>query len=508
LPLAGRTARPLALPAWLQLLLLGGLSVGVAWLGLVRPYNVFALRMAPLRSIPKLTAGQPLAQAGLVLTVAASAVLYYLAWRACRAAGRDPAARRPAAWTLIGSLLALNLTLIWLYPIGAADVFDNISRGRITAVHGGNPFYQTPHDFPRDRFRFYVAWPHSTSAYGPLWELMAAGASRLAGDDKLANVLVFKALGLGFYAGAAGLIALVLRRRAPERALQGVCLFAWNPVVIYETAGNGHNDIVVAFFVVLAVWALQRRNVTLAVLGLTGGALVKFVPALLLPVALAYGLRRQASWGARLRLLAFSLGAGAALGVLALAPFWRGGDLLALERRTTLFTTSLPAVAQVHLAPVLGLEPSQRAVVGLAAGLAVVAALVQTWRVWRKPHWLGPVRASAFVLLFYLLFACLWFQPWYTVWPLALAAILPEGAVGRTVVLLSYSAAWKTIIFDFFLYRGGPLPPQIWRETWLGPATLGVVWGYVAYRIARRAWRERGTPAPQPAAQNLARGQP
>jgi hypothetical protein len=233
------------------------------------------------------------------------------------------------------------------------------------------------------------------------------------------------------------------------------------------------------------------------VLGLTAGALIKFVPALLLPIALAYGLRRLATWGARLRFLAASLTAAAALAASTLAPFWRGGDILALERRTTLFTTSLPAAAQVHLAPVLGLEPSQRAVAGVASMLAAVAALYQAWRVWRRPGWLAPVRAGAYVLLFYLLFACLWFQPWYTVWPLVLAAILPEGAVGRTVVLLSYAAAWKTIIFDFFLYRGGPLPPQIWRETWLGPATLGVVWSYIVYRLGRRAWRERSGRAQQ-----------
>jgi hypothetical protein len=88
--------------------------------------------------------------------------------------------------------------------------------------------------------------------------------------------------------------------------------------------------------------------------------------------------------------------------------------------------------------------------------------------------------------LFYLLFTCLWFQSWYTLWPLALAAILPEGEMGRIAVLLSYSALWKTIIFDYFIYRGGPLPPRLWRETWLGPATLGVTWSYGAYAFARK----------------------
>lgn len=57
-------------------------------------------------------------------------------------------------------------------------------------------------------------------------------------------------------------------------------------------------------------------------------------------------------------------------------------------------------------------------------------------------------------------------------------------------VLLSYAAFWKSIIFDFFLVRGLPLPPRQWRETLIGPATFGIVWLYAGYAlIARRVLR-------------------
>ena len=134
----------------------------------------------------------------------------------------------------------------------------------------------------------------------------------------------------------------------------------------------------------------------------------------------------------------------------------------------------------------------------MAALLLLVAVGYQAWRAARAPRsdadWQSPIRACTHILLFYLLFACLWFQPWYTLWPLALAALLPEGAVARTVVLLSYAAAWKTIVFDDFVYTGGPLPSNIWRETLLGPITLGLVWLYVGYRILL-GWR-RGRSRP------------
>jgi hypothetical protein len=485
----------LALPRWLTVLALGGLSLFIFWAGLLVPYNLFTLRLAPLVNTASLTSDKPLAQAGFVFTLAALSGVYYLAWRACRAGARASSGRQPRAlWAaLLTSVLAANLALLWLYPIDAADIFD-IDRGRITARYGGNPFYETPRAHAQDPFFQFVAWPDYTSAYGPLWELMAAGAARLAGEDRLANVVAFKLLNLAFYFGCVGLIAAILLRHAPERALQGVCLFAWNPLVIYETAANGHNDIVMVFFILLGIWAVLRGRFTWAALALLAGALIKFIPLLLLPVAVAVSLRALPTGRARLRYAVFtSLAAGLTTAVL-FVPFWRGGDMLAFQRRATLFTTSLPAVAQAGLQPALGVDASQKTVAAVATLLIGAAVLYHTWRAWRGIGWLAPVQASAHILLFYLLIACLWFQAWYALWPLALAALLPEGAVARTIVLLSYAAAWKTVVFSFFLYRGGPLPSRLWRESLLGPITLGLAWLYVAYRLVlsgRRRVRPR-----------------
>jgi hypothetical protein len=183
--------------------------------------------------------------------------------------------------------------------------------------------------------------------------------------------------------------------------------------------------------------------------------------------------------------------------VLLYAPFWQGGDPLHLHRRMAMFTTSLPAVAQAQLEVPLGREASQHDVAWAALGLTAVAALWGGWRVWARGD--SPVRAGTIVLLFYVLVTCLWFEAWYAIWPLAFAALLPEGALARTAVLLSYAALWKTIVFDFFLYRGGALPPRTWRETLLGPVTLGVVWLYAAYSWLRGARPRRGIASRLPA---------
>ena len=470
-----------SVPRVWRVLALGGFSALVYWVGLVLPYNVFRLGVPQLLDIAKLTRQQPLAQASWVLTFAVLSGLYYLLWRVCR--GRQP---RSVWAALLVTVVAVNALMLWLYPIGAADVFDNIFRGRMMA-RGENPFYQAPRDVDDLVFFSYIAWKRSTSAYGPLWEGLAGLTSRLAGDGVLANLLGFKLLSVLFYGGTIFLIAFTLRRNAPERALQGVCLFALNPLVIYETAGNAHNDVVMAFFLVLAAWWVLNGRYVWSAVALTAGALIKFIPVILLPIVLVAGLRAQTAWRPRVGLLV-KMGAVCAILIAgAYLPFWQGGDPLALERRARLFSSSLPAMLQVLTEGWLGREMSQLVVSRFAYLCLLIMVGVTTWRVWRARPPFDLVQAFTGVLVFYLLFAVLWFQPWYAIWPLALAALLPEGVLSRTAVLLSYASLWKAIIFNFFLVPG-KLPPRLWREMWLAPATLGIVWLYALYAWLQRRW--------------------
>ena len=61
----------------------------------------------------------------------------------------------------------------------------------------------------------------------------------------------------------------------------------------------------------------------------------------------------------------------------------------------------------------------------VALALLFVYTLYQAWNV--RGEWQDLVRASYNVVLFYLLFLCLWFQPWYVMWLAPLAALLPPG---------------------------------------------------------------------------------
>jgi rSAM/selenodomain-associated transferase 1 len=178
-----------------------------------------------------------------------------------------------------------------------------------------------------------------------------------------------------------------------------------------------------------------------------------------------------------------------ALVILAYAPFWDGPDTLDIERRQKLFTTSLPAIGKVLLETRLDREGAATLVSRVAAGLTALFALWQASKAWRDRTWLGFTRAAFHILMFYLLLTCLWFQSWYAVWPLGLAALLPPGHTARLGALFGMAVLSKPLIFGPHWLWIRPLPPELWRETRLGPTVLAVPWLYALFVIwySRRA---------------------
>jgi hypothetical protein len=467
---ARRTGGPL-----LALLAVGLASFLIYWLLLVRPVDLLALygrgRVENTYSYwAKLAFRRQ-----MWLVFGAQGLLYWLGWQAARRA------RGKAAWLIAaGTAAACGSVLLFLYPFDAADIFDNIVHGRILGVYVANPFWQTGANFPHDPFYRYMAWKATPSAYGPLWEILAAGVARLAGDGLIANVLAFKLLAGAFLAGSGLLAALILRIAAPQRALPGFYFLACNPLALYETLGNGHNDAVVIFWILAAASALVYRRHTLAVLALVAGTLFKFIPVLLLPAVLAVAWQNLAGRWDRLRFLLLAGMASLALAVIAYAPFWHGPDTLNIEGRMHLFTSSLPAVAFQALRRQLGGEQAAALVSKAGAGLTLLAAL---WAArgamrsaGREEGWQSFARVSCDLLLFYLLAACLWLQQWYFLWPLGLVALLGRGRRLQVVAFTSLAVLSKQFVIGPVLLWPKPVLPQPRLELYLAAGVLGLPW--------------------------------
>lgn len=390
------------------------------------------------------------------------------------------------AWIMVlMGMLGFILVFLFVAPFDAADIYDNIMHGRILGVYGKNPFQHVIAGFPDDPFYEYAAWRRARSAYGPLWESLAGLTAWLAGDGIIANVLAFKLLPGLFHLASVALVVLYLKREAPEKALSGALLLGWNPMLLYETWGNGHNDIAMAFWFLLAAWWIMRQRFTLAVFSLLAGALIKFLPILVVPAVLLIALRGLSSLGERLRFLLKTGLAGILITVAAYYPFWNGLDSFSVERRMSMFTTSIPAVLYRLLKPTLGMNESARLVSLAALGLLTLFVILQSLRV--KGSSRDFLQLTFKILVFYLMITCLWFLQWYSVWLVALAPLLPSQSRNLALVF-SFWVVSQQLVF-------GPLyvPTMYWRpetaiqlEPVLASSVLGVPWLYALWILFRR----------------------
>ncbi len=316
------------------------------------------------------------------------------------------------------------------------DVYSYAFYGKIAAVYHANPYVATPSDFPQDALAVFVGpkWVDTPAVYGPLWTQVSALIARVA-EDVGAFVVTFRLIAIGASLATVVVVMRLVRRVRPDREAFAVALVGLNPVVLFQSAASGHNDLLVALSVAAALSLLfsGRELWSTGVLAL--GALVKAtaaVPLLLLWVAVA--IRRPR--GERLRALAPHVGLAAGMAVLAAAPFANTEDPtlgmaeLASHEGWLAPSRFFRRVFDAISGDTLGVVP--RVVVPLlllAALVAIARAVVR-----RAPDVSSALAGASWgwgLLCLLLLGPVL--LPWYVTWALPLGWLLPR--VPRTVLV-------------------------------------------------------------------------
>lgn len=530
-----RSVKPRINDRWLVLaaiVVLGAISGIAYYLGFTRPYLLSDYYAEPLRDLAKINGHTAPAANAWALTWIVLFACYYLAFRICPGAQYiSRAFRWVALFVICGWAAIFNIYQVFMYPVGAADIFDQIFRARLQAHYDLNPFTTFPQSFEHDPFRPYVAWQGEGSPYGPVWELLAGGTNFLAGDSLWNNLIMFKLLVMLAFGVNIALTYGILRVIKPDWALKGTLFFAWNPLVIFEVAGNGHNDSIVVTFLLLAVYmfVLARRYAVIP--ALMAGALTKFVPIILVPVAAAAifrdriritnsprrrrnaeisadhdlevppGKKRLLSNFDALSVLAISGVIAAGLAVVFYARFWEGPQTVGALARQSLFTASIPKVILDTLTDNFRMEngQAQSLVRNAALGLVVLVTLALSVRILLKGNATTPYGRQALVsrtlsafyeiIFVYLAFATLWFQPWYLMWLIALTAPVARLENAHRTILFCIGGVANYFVWDFlWLWNGTPIR-DIQMTSALAVYTLPLL--YTLYVWLKPLWAEQ-----------------
>lgn len=451
---------------------------------------------------------------------------------------------------VFGFTLVIMFVLLFVRGLLSSDIYNYAWYSRIWTQYGASPYTHAPAEFPPDPEGaiYWIGWPDEMLVYGPAW-LMASSVSYKLGEalggtfsiqllilrllvdgaHLLNALLVWKIAGLilakegdrSQKAGAPMRLRLVrptrfstrmarIRRLPSIRAvteskksnvgMQAAALlfYIWNPLVLIEFAGSGHNDAVMLFFVLLALWLHLKGWWRAAALAIGLGTLVKLPALLLLPgylwLLLWEGARQARGNYALSHVTLLGAWRGVqALAIVALvwialyAPFWEGPRTLQplfSGPASRLYSHTLAADALWNLP-----EPIANAFSGsndrvefmesvreyLDAnlrlwfmGLFGVVALIVTWRA----RAFGSLLTAWGWVMIAAIMTQGWFWPWYVTWAIVPAALAPSRRLRNTTLIFTVSALLLYIEeqilgqhFKLFLDWGGLLvmgPPLVY----------------------------------------------
>ncbi|HYK52274.1 MAG TPA: glycosyltransferase 87 family protein [Candidatus Eremiobacteraceae bacterium] len=349
--------------------------------------------------------------------------------------------------------------------IQSSDVYFYVMYGRLYGVHGINPyaFGDVTHlgDPILAQILTFAGKVPFEDPYGPLWTLLAGLQSKLLnGADLLWSAWSFRAAAIVAALAALAGILYALRREPESQRVQSAGRFAFHPLVLYECAVGGHNDMLM---VAPAVWAFAIVDDLPLIAGILAGCAiaVKYVAAIALPFLVVRARRRGWLGAVLCAILAI------VIPVLCARPFQAGAaGSQALASNGSRFAMSfewlanmpifgaglgnVPAFNALPQVPVFGIlswaRIVQLAALSVAGALVVIGALLCLRRYDMRHVWRSVTA---------LLISLPSMHPWYGLW--LAPAIACEGAWA--------TYAWWFGIFVFGCYTVDTISG--WMPAWV-----------------------------------------
>ncbi|MFA5076010.1 MAG: hypothetical protein WC480_01170 [Patescibacteria group bacterium] len=353
-----------------------------------------------------------------------------------------------------------SVILLFIQPFCSADLFHYILYPKIVLVYHHNPYITPLIDYSGDiLFRLgspIKMWLNSPLVYGPVWLLLSIVFTFWSLSSVGLALFSFKLMATIFFFGCLLLVYKILDHIGSRNKNLAVALFAWSPLILIESVNNGHNDIVMLFFLLLAFFCLVKEKYFWVLPIIILSILIKYVPIILAPFIFLYLWRRCQR--DQKRILIWSVFFSLSLFVLFYLPFWHGWSTL-------------------HGAIFMSVEYNLK-------GLSILGYIIQPFYEWLKMDLffsgLGPLGFISLIcrlvfayFYFYLLFKvrpnnindllklCCWvvglvfltitfyLQPWYFVVPLGLM-VLVDSWPKRWFILINLFAF---LIYFFFVFE-------------------------------------------------------
>lgn len=203
---------------------------------------------------------------------------------------------------IITTAIALRIGAAFISPSLSDDVYRFIWDGQLI-VHTQNPLLTTPDNYlanlsgSSSDFNYYqklhglINHPQFYTCYPPLMQLVFAIAAFVGAKSIVVSIVVIKLLVAFSDCIAVIFLHKILKKLNIDNRL--VLLYALNPLVIIEGAGNAHFEVMQVALMLVSFYYLLEQKLTLAAIFWGLAIVTKLLPLLLLPLLLRYlGLKK------------------------------------------------------------------------------------------------------------------------------------------------------------------------------------------------------------------------
>ena len=366
-----------------------------------------------------------------------------------------------------------QVTLFLTPGLYTTDIFSYVMYGHISAVYNLNPYIYPPNYFPANPMLGWIhpIWHDQPSVYGPLWTDISWVIARVLAplNDRVLTLddgtvlqvgLMDQVFAYKVLMNAVQVVNLVLvwwllgrvMGQRPRARLAAFVVYAWNPLMLFDAAGNAHNDALMVTLLLLGILPLVWRQRTptnrawlIGTFFVGLSALIKYTTGLVGLFYVVPWARRLATWPARVVWIGGSAALVGTATVVLYVPwidFPRFLDpiFVAASGKTWMYTNWAPDLIALTISDQwldpggLNTEASHELVRFWAKtttraifGVYLIWELVRLWRIAgdpRRPLVEAVLEASARAFTVLILVVLTWVLEWYWMWPLALVTLL------------------------------------------------------------------------------------
>ncbi|MDP8985378.1 MAG: hypothetical protein M3N97_10085 [Pseudomonadota bacterium] len=340
--------------------------------------------------------------------------------------------------------ILVNVLLAVGRPWLSQDIFSYMAHGFLAVAPGHNPFLQPAEVAGEGAIGPALSaygW-HGVigiTPYGILWTWIEKVVMELSGSNLLLALFLLKSVVVAASLGTAICIWSFLGRTRPSSQLLGTLAYLWNPLVLAEFAGEGHNDALLVFFVIATLAACAAARPTTSMVAQLLGILSKYISLMFCPAQLVYLWRTgRGTTRLALQIIAAMAGVGVIAAVL-YAPLWAGLHTFdGLLKRGQPISSASPFGAIYWILRRTPLSPLA-APLTLACVTLPLLALIG-WASLRVKDAASLAQAFAWISLGYVLLASPDYWPWYACMPVALIIVADPDRLLWLAVLMSFMA--------------------------------------------------------------------